>query len=329
MAQFKLMFAKRQNRKRRAASRFKIASRAKRWKSSAVQLSMVRFGKNFGCAALLVASLCARPHDAKAQAVPQTTTAPIPVTTPAPKTTTTHSHHKKAAPAAETPAAPPPPPATLEQSPPRPPNVSFRNGQLTISSTNATLAQVLRAVQSQTGASMEIPASAGNERVVAQLGPGQAKDILNTLLNGSKFDYMILGVAGNPGAVQKVILTTRQNAPANGVNSAQNASPAQPVPDEEPQPEEPVAENTEYQNPDQPAPPPGGFRRPMMPGQPTQTGSEQPRRSFWSGRIAERGQDAGTVDAGTATNAAATAAIPAATESCQPEWSAIVRLTQP
>ena len=102
-------------------------------------------------------------------------------------------------PAAETPAPPP----TLEQSPPTPPQVTYSNGQLTIVAQNATLSQVLRSVQSLTGASVEMPSGASNERVVGQLGPGQPRDVLNALLNGTKFNYIILGVNGNPGGVQK------------------------------------------------------------------------------------------------------------------------------
>lgn len=129
------------------------------------------------------------------------------------------------------------------------------------------MAQILRAVQARTGASIDIPASASNERVVAQLGPGLPRDVLNTLLNGSKFDYIILGVAGNPGGIQKVILTPRQAGTA--VNTAQNKNP-QPSQDEDSGEEgTPVADTSEneYQNPEQPPPPPpGGFRRPIMPG---------------------------------------------------------------
>src|SRR5208283_1969472 len=99
---------------------------------------------------------------------------------------------------------------------------------------NATLSQVLRSVQSLTGASVEMPASASNERVVGQIGPGHPRDVLSSLLNGSKFNYIILGVTGDPGAVQKVILTTPK--PAAAVNTAQtNAAPAPP---EEPQEED-------------------------------------------------------------------------------------------
>jgi len=158
----------------------------------------------------------------------------------------------------------------LEESAPTPPQVTYRNGQLSIDARNATLAQILRAVQMQTGATIDIPANAASERVVTQLGPGAPHDVLNTLLNGTKFDYIILGVAGDPGAVQRVILTPRQSSGASNVNVAQNniqmqnqeQSPEDDTPDEgvavsEPEPEPPA---------EQPQVPPGGFRRPGFPG---------------------------------------------------------------
>ena len=116
----------------------------------------------------------------------------------------------------------PPPPPTPEQMAPVAPNVSYQAGQLTIQSNNATLAQVLRSVQAKTGASFDIPASANSDRVVAQLGPGQPRDVLATLLNGSKFNYIILGSPNQPGSVQKLILTPRQNVPIT--NTAQIAT---------------------------------------------------------------------------------------------------------
>lgn len=120
-------------------------------------------------------------------------------------------------------------------------------------------------MQARTGASIDIPSSAGNERVVAQLGPGLPRDVLNALLNGSKFDYVILGVAGDPGGIQKIILTPRQAGTA--VNTAQNNNP-QPAQDEDPGDEGVTTDTSdnEYQNPQQPPPPPNGFRRPIMPG---------------------------------------------------------------
>jgi len=215
----------------------------------------------------------------KPATVPQAMTSAKPVTTPASTVSATpgshsRSHHKRVAAAPEPEAPqPPPPPPTLEQSPPTPPQVSYRNGELTIDATNSTLSQVLHAVQQQTGASIDIPSSAGGDRVVAQLGPGQPRDVLNTLLHGSKFDYVILGVNGNPGAIQKVILTQRQGGAMGSTSSAQSSPQSSPAPvaEDEPEPDEGVANveqpEPQYQNPDQaPPPPPGGFRRPM-PGQ--------------------------------------------------------------
>jgi len=141
--------------------------------------------------------------------------------------------------------------------------VRFQNGELSIDAKNSTLSQVLHAVQSQTGASVDVPGSANSERVVAQLGPGQPSDVLRTLLNGSHFDYVILGVVGNPGAVQKVILTPRQSGPVTSVAQSNPTPPTEPA-------EEGVVENEpEYQNNSEPTPPPpGAFRRPMIiPGQ--------------------------------------------------------------
>ncbi len=238
---------------------------------------MLRLGKSLGCAVLAAAWLMMPTAQANAQApvspamlTPQATTpqAPTPshaapaASAPSPNA---HARHKKAL-VAEEPPTPPPPPPTLEQSTPTPPRVSFQNGQLTIDATNSTLSQVLRAVQSRTGASIDIPGGAGSERVVGQLGPGLPRDVLNTLLNGSKFDYVILGVTGNPGAVEKVILTPRQGG---ATITAQGNTARQPVQDEESQGDEsvPVADaaENEYPTPEQPPPQPGPFRHPMMP----------------------------------------------------------------
>jgi hypothetical protein len=164
---------------------------------------------------------------------------------------------------------PPPAPPTPEQMAPVAPTVTYQGGQLTIQSNNATLAQVLRSVQAKTGASFDIPASANNDRVVAQLGPGQPKDVLATLLDGSKFNYIILGSPNQPGSVQKLILTPLQNGPIT--NTAQNRPTPTPQPQPEPQADEdytppepaPVEDNSANQ-----AQPPGGFRPGYTPNQP-------------------------------------------------------------
>src|SRR5580704_1845827 len=113
------------------------------------------------------------------------------------------------------PAADPPAPLTLEQMPASAPQVSFHNGQLTIIAPNSTLGDILRAVRAQTGASVEIPGNA-IERVVAQLGPGPARDVLASLLNGSHFNYVMLGSATDPAQVERIILTSKAGSAPGG-----------------------------------------------------------------------------------------------------------------
>ena len=176
----------------------------------------------------------------------------------------------------------PAPPPTLAQSAPTPPQVTYNSGQLTIIAQNATLSQVLRSVQSLTGTTLEMPASASNERVVGQLGPGQPRDVLNSLLNGSKFNYIILGVTGDPGAVQKVILTTPK--PASTVNTAQNTPVQQPEepdenygePEPEPGPQPPVTPPFRHR-PNMPGRMPEGFVPPQPQPQPDTSNADNPQ----------------------------------------------------
>jgi hypothetical protein len=122
---------------------------------------------------------------------------------------------KQEQPAPTPPPAPPPPPPTLEQMPALPPKVRFSNGLLSIVAENSTLSDILRAVRTQTGAAVEIPPNA-TERVVTHLGPGPAREVLASLLNGSHFNYVMLGSATNPNMVDRVILTSK----SGGVSDA-------------------------------------------------------------------------------------------------------------
>ena len=109
---------------------------------------------------MLLAGLCLPLYQSTAQSTPAKSA--VPAVAPQPKT---HARRKKASLDPPPPQAPAPPP-TLEQSPPTPAQVTYSNGQLTILAQNATLSQVLRSVQSLTGASIDMPAGTSNERVV-------------------------------------------------------------------------------------------------------------------------------------------------------------------
>jgi len=102
-----------------------------------------------------------------------------------------------------------------------PPQVTYQDNQLTIVAPNSTLGDILRAVRKQTGAEIEIPSAP--ERVVTRLGPGPARDVVAELLNGSRFNYVLLGSAGDDAALTRVVLVAK-TGPQNGVQEAQ-ASP--------------------------------------------------------------------------------------------------------
>jgi len=106
-------------------------------------------------------------------------------------------------------------PLTPEQRPAAAPLVIYLNGKLSISAKNSTLGDVLRAVAAKTGAAIDVPDNA-NERVVSQLGPGLARDVMASLLNGSQFNYVMVGTENDPNAVARVVLTAKKEKADGG-----------------------------------------------------------------------------------------------------------------
>ena len=166
------------------------------------------------------------------------------------------------------PPAPPPPPPTLEQMPAVPPKVSFKDGLLTIVAENSTLGDILRAVRTQTGAAVEVPPNA-TERVVTHLGPGVPRDVLASLLNGSHFNYVMLGSPTNPAKVDRVILTSKSGSRVGwfgaGAAGAEQSCPgscgrgrSQPTMDISEQPSEDAPETAVTANDENQAQPPNG-----------------------------------------------------------------------
>jgi hypothetical protein len=126
------------------------------------------------------------------------------------------------------------------------------------------MSDVLNAVRQKTGASVDMPAGSG-DRVVGQFGPGSPRDVMAQLLNGSHYDYVLLGSPADPRALKKVVLMAKSNGPEPGPVPHANQPQAenenlQAVPEvetqvpednsenpgvETPQPEEPQADQGE------------------------------------------------------------------------------------
>jgi hypothetical protein len=137
--------------------------------------------------------------------------AEVPSTTPS-----THPRKSKKAQLAPPPPLPSGPRGPVPQMPldtmqPVAPQVSYRDGQLTIVAPNSTLGDILRAVRRQTSADIEIPPTA-SERVVTHIGPGPARDVVAELLKGSKFNYVLLGSPANSNLLTRVVLVAKSGS---------------------------------------------------------------------------------------------------------------------
>ena len=115
----------------------------------------------------------------------------------------------------------------------KPLDVTFHDGLLAIKANKATLSEVLFAVQQQTGAIVASAPGADQERVVVDLGPAPAPEVLAQLLHGSRFNFLILSSENDPRQLDRVILSPRTDGgamPLAPVQSAQAEDDAQPVP---------------------------------------------------------------------------------------------------
>ena len=104
-------------------------------------------------------------------------------------------------------------PYGLALQPPNPPRISFVGGELTVIADNSSLAEIVTGIERAIGAHLE-----GNqpdaERVFGQFGPGSPREVLNSLLSGSRYDFILTGAIDDPGGVQTIILSQHGGSPA-------------------------------------------------------------------------------------------------------------------
>ncbi len=125
---------------------------------------------------------------------------------------------------------------------------------LTILAQNATLGEILKQVKKLTGAAIDLPPNGAPERVVTEIGPGAPRDVLAVLLNGSQFNYVMLGSTSNPSAIESITLTPKPGGEvqaATGGGFQQNAQAMNPG---VPQPMQPFRQQMLAAAPPQPEP---------------------------------------------------------------------------
>jgi hypothetical protein len=180
-------------------------------------------------------------------------------------TQTTHPAHKAKK------QQPPPPPlpsgtlgpvqqVPLDAIPAVAPQVSYESGLLTIIAPNSTLGDILRGVRKHTSAEIEIPATA-NERVVTRLGPAPAPEVVAELLNGSRFNYVLLGSPADANQLVRVVLVAKTGpdnppAPAEAGNASAPNGQAAAAEAPEPDAQDENMEDNQDQNAAEAEPPP-------------------------------------------------------------------------
>jgi hypothetical protein len=99
------------------------------------------------------------------------------------------------------PAAPPPPPKKVE--------VTLQDDKLRLVSNKASLAEVLNELHAQLNADIPIPAGAEQELVAVALGPGTQREVISKLLEGSRYNFIIVGTDQDANKVERVILSPK------------------------------------------------------------------------------------------------------------------------
>jgi len=137
---------------------------------------------------------------------------------------------------------------------PDPASVTWDSHGLRIQARNSSLHQILDDVSMATG--VEVEGMGSDQRIFGAYGPGQARDVLTQLLQGSGYNIVMVGDQGQ-GAPRQIVLSPRKTG--DGTQSARSGQP------------NPAEEEQDVEDEPPPAPPlrPGGapgapFRSPQQ-----------------------------------------------------------------
>lgn len=100
------------------------------------------------------------------------------------------------------PTAPPPAPKKVE--------ITLQaDGKLSLSAAKASLAEVLNELSTQLKADIGVPVGADQEIVAIQLGPGTQREVISKLLEGSRYNFIIVGTDADANKVERVVLSPK------------------------------------------------------------------------------------------------------------------------
>jgi hypothetical protein len=124
--------------------------------------------------------------------------------TPAAPAAAAASPQTPAAPQAPAPSAQPSLPPSMLNQPAKAAEIQFGPASLSIHAENSSLTGILQTISTQTG--MKIEGLGTDERVFGNFGPGNPRDVITDLLNGTPYNVLMVGDLSN-GAPRQLILT--------------------------------------------------------------------------------------------------------------------------
>jgi hypothetical protein len=204
----------------------------------------------FAGGSLLAGQASAPPNTEAAPAKPA---APVTPKNSAKKPSKSHANLAAAqpvpTPAAAPPPAAPPPPNWPANDRPSDAKVTWDSHGLQVVAANSSLEQIMKAISTQTGATLE--GLSKDERVFGIYGPGPARDVISQLLDGTGYNVLMIGDQGQ-GTPRQIILTSQSGA----APAAPNAGNRNTSNDEE---------NEADEQAQQPEPPPPQEQPPALP----------------------------------------------------------------
>jgi hypothetical protein len=157
----------------------------------------------------------------------------------------------------------PNPSTPVPTAPPAPKKVeiSFQDGRLRLVSNKASLAEVLNEIRMQLNAEIVVPAGAEQEVVAVALGPATPREVISRLLDGSRYNFIIVGTDADANQVERVVLSPKNNMAESAIAptpvaemQGPGAVPPPPVP---PPPTEDVQPQGDSNPPPDTTPQPG------------------------------------------------------------------------
>ncbi len=228
---------------------------------SAIQQFLIQYPNSPMRQAAIAQMMLAKRAGGTAGAMPQPMSQPMNRTMTPPVVAGSTTVAPAAAPAV---AAQPvgPPRDSLLQHPAKPAEVTVTPGNLTIKADNSSLSQILQEISKSTG--MKVDGLGQDERIFGSYGPGDPREVLLSLLEGS--GYNVLMVGDDKGAPRELSLS--QRSAASTVASAGTPRNNREEEDDEIEQEQPQTPPEPPQPVNQPPPGnPEGMQQPRNPSE--------------------------------------------------------------